>query len=118
MTFWDVWLLSKEERRSDANAAMEGMKERGRLLEKIEAIAALAENASPIKTGMSKKDLGTQIRENKQDEKRHERRQGAFRPAREQSGKPADVVPLRGEKPEDYAYPDLGDLIFGEGDND
>ena len=30
----------------------------------------------------------------------------------------ADVAPLRGEKPDDYAYPDLGDLIFGEGDND
>ena len=94
------------------------MKERGRLLEKIESIAALAEDASPIRTGISKKDLGAQIRENKQDEKRHERRQGAFRSMREQSGKPADVVSLRGEKPDDYAYPDLSDLVFGEGDND
>lgn len=118
MTFWDVWLLSRAERRSDANAAMEGLKEKGKLLEKIESIASQAEKASPAKKGLTKKDLGTQIRENKQQEKLHERSQAAFKPAKVQQDKPADVVPLKGGKPDDYAYPDMSDLIFGEGDDD
>ncbi|MCG7878509.1 MAG: Mu transposase C-terminal domain-containing protein [Candidatus Thiodiazotropha endolucinida] len=118
MTFWDVWVLTKAERRSDANASMEAMVERGKLLEQIESIAAQAEEASPVKTGITKKDLGTQIRENKQQEKRHERRQTAFRPEKEQQDKPAEVVSLNGEKQDDYAFPDLSDVIFGEGDDD
>lgn len=119
MTFWDVWLLSRAERRSDANATMEGLKEKGKLLEKIESIAAQAEAASPVRTGLTKKDLGTQIRENKQQEKGIERSRMAFRPEKVQQDKPAEVVQLRvGEQQDDYAYPDLSNLIFGEDDDD
>lgn len=118
MSFWDVWLLSRAERRSDTNAAMGGMLERGKLLEQIESIVASAEDASPIKAGMTKKDLGTQIRQNKQMEKRYERQRTAFKPVIVQHEKPAEVIPLRGEKQEDYAFPDLSDLIFREEDDD
>ncbi len=52
MSFWDVWILSRAERRSDANAAMNAMVERGKLLEQIESIVASAEEASPVKAGM------------------------------------------------------------------
>ncbi|WP_371855947.1 Mu transposase C-terminal domain-containing protein [Pseudomonas sp. HMSC072F09] len=118
MTFWDVWILSREERRSDVNAASKALAERGKLLEQIESIVAQAENASPLKTGISKKDLGTQIRENKQQEKRQERLKTAFKPEKAQRAKPAEVIPLRGEKQEDYAFPDLSDLIFKEEEDD
>lgn len=118
MNFWDVWLLSRAERRSDANAAAEGLVERGKLLEKIESIITKAEDASPVKSGMTKKDLGTQIRQNKLQEKRHERQKTAFKPEKVQHKKPADVIPLQGEKQEDYAFPDLSDLIFGDEDDD
>ncbi|WP_234935203.1 Mu transposase C-terminal domain-containing protein [Pseudomonas savastanoi] len=118
MTFWDVWLLSREERRSDTNAAAQALVERGNLLKQIESIIALAEDASPVKTGMTKKDLGTQIRENKQQEKRQERQKTAFKPEKIQQEKPAEVIPLRGEKQEDYAFPDLSDLIFKEEEDD
>ena len=43
MTFWDVWLLSGKERRSNTNAAAEALLERGKLLEQIESIVAQAE---------------------------------------------------------------------------
>ncbi len=92
--------------------------ERGKLLERIESIVAQAEDASPVKTGMTKKDLGTQIRENKQQEKRQERQKTAFKPAKVQQEIPAEVIPLRGEKQEDYAFPDLSDLIFKEEGDD
>ena len=117
MNFWDVWMLIKSERRSDTNAAMESLVERGKLLENIESIMAKAEEASPA-SGMTKKDLGTQIRENKQEEKRHERQKTAVRPAREHRDKPAKVIPLRGEKPENYAYPDLTTMIFRDEDDE
>ncbi|MOA03819.1 hypothetical protein D3C78_1233450 [compost metagenome] len=67
---------------------------------------------------MTKKDLGAQIRENKQQEKRQERQKTAFKPAKVQREIPAEVIPLRGEKQEDYAFPDLSDLIFKEEDDD
>lgn len=118
MTFWDVWMLSKEERRSDTNAAAEALVERGNLLKQIESIVAQAEDASPVKTGMTTKDLGTQIRENKQQEKRQERQKTAFKLEKSQQKKPAEVIPLRGEKQEDYAFPDLSDLIFKEEEDD
>lgn len=118
MSFWDVWLLSRAERRSDANATMLSMVEKGKLLEQIESIVAQAEEASPVKTGITKKDLGTQIRENKQQEKRQERQKTAFRPEKVQQEKPAEVIPLQGEKQENYAFPDLSDLIFKEGEDD
>ena len=118
MTFWDVWMLSKEERRSDTNAAAEALVARGNRLKQIESIVAQAEDASPVKTGMTTKDLGTQIRENKQQEKRQERLKTAFKPEKAQRAKPAEVIPLRGEKQEDYAFPDLSDLIFKEEEDD
>ncbi len=118
MSFWDVWLLSRAERRSDANATMVSMVEKGKLLEQIESIVAQAEEASPVKTGITKRDLGTQIRENKQQEKRRERQKTAFRPEKVQQEEPAEVIPLQGEKQENYAFPDLSDLIFKEGKDD
>ena len=118
MTFWDVWVLSREERRSDAIAAAEALVERGKLLAKIETIVAQAEDASPVKTGMTKKDLGTQIRENKQLEKRQERQKTAFKPEIVQQDMPAEVIHLRGEKQEDYAFPNLSNLIFKEEGDD
>nr|WP_288500610.1 Mu transposase C-terminal domain-containing protein [uncultured Pseudomonas sp.] len=118
MTFWDVWLLSREERRSDTNAAAKALVERGKLLGQIEAITAQAEDSSPAKAGMTKKDLGTQIRENKQQEKRQERQKTAFKPKKVQPEKLAEVIPLWGEKQEDYAFPDLSDLIFKEEEDD
>ncbi len=118
MSFWDVWILSRAERRSDANAAMNAMVERGKLLEQIESIVASAEEASPVKAGMKKKDLGIQIRQNKQLEKSHERQKTAFKPTKVQNEKLAEVIPLRGEKQEDYSFPDLSNLIFREEDDD
>ncbi|AFP32794.1 Mu transposase C-terminal domain-containing protein [Marinobacter sp. BSs20148] len=118
MTFWDVWLLSKQERSSDANAAAESLVARGRSLERIESIIARAEEASPAKTGITKKDLGVQIRANKQQEKRYEREHTAVRPEKEQRERLAEVVTLREDIQDDYAFPDLSDLIFKEDDDD
>lgn len=118
MTSSDVWLLSKEERRSNASAAAEAWRERGKLLGHIETIVAQARDASTVKTGITKKDLGTQIRENKQQEKCQERQKTAFKPEKVQQEKPAEVIPLRGEELENYAFPDLSDLIFKEEEDD
>lgn len=118
MTFWDLWQLSKTERQADANAAMAAAKEKGKLLEQIETISAEAESKRATRSGLVKKDLGMQIRENKQAEKELERRKTAFKPVKTQQGQSADVVSLHGEKPESYAFPDFSDLIFGvDGDD-
>ena len=114
MTFWDVWLLSQAERRSDANAAMEAMKEKGKLLETIESIADEAEQSSPVRSGIARQNLGAQVRKNKQEEKQVERHTTAFRPAKPERQAPAEVVRIHGESEDDYAYPDMTDLLFGE----
>ena len=118
MNFWDVGLLARAERRSDADAAILDYVERGKTLEKIENIVAVAERSSPLKSGLVKKDLGAQILQNKQDEKREERSTEAYRPNKNTNDKPAEVISLHRDKQEDYSFPDLSDLIFGEDGNE
>lgn len=114
MTFWEVWQLTRAEKKADANALMVATQEKGKLLEQLEAIVAEADASRPDRSGLTKKDLGTRIRENKQGEKHHERGRTAVKPIKKHQDKTADIVPLKGEKPDDYAFPDMGDLIFGD----
>lgn len=117
MTFWDVDLILKAERRADTNATARAQVEKGELLKKIEAITTAAENNSPTKAGIRKKDLGSQVRENKQAAKQQERRKTAFKVNRPKQDQPAEVVPLHGNKPQDYGYPDKLDILFGDDDD-
>ena len=118
MTFWDVWLLTKLERKSDANAAMNAIVAKGTLLQQINDIAANAQSLKPTNSGLVKKDLGLQIRSNKQAEKNIERQKTAFRPKEQLNDNPADVVHIHGNSEQDYSYPDMTDLLFGDEENE
>ena len=118
MTFWDVWLLIKLERKSDANATMNAIVAKGTLLQQINDIAANAQSLKPTNSGLVKKDLGLQIRSNKQAEKNIERQKTAFRPEEQLNDNPADVVHIHGNSEQDYSYPDMTDLLFGDEENE
>ena len=117
MTFWDVWSITREERKADADAKLGSAFTKGKLLEKIESIAAKAESKRPSRQGLGKKDLGMQIRENKLAEKGEERKETAFRPGSTKGeDTPGEVIPFNGESEDDYAFPDLSNLLFEDDD--
>lgn len=118
LSFWDVWLLSKEERKTNAKAKMHTDLAKGRLLQQIENIVADATQKRNEVVMPGRKKLGQQIRQNKQQEKVAERKATAFRPETADSANVADVVPIRGQAPENYRFPDMTDLIFGGDDSD
>lgn len=118
MSFWDVFATTKPEKKVDAKAALEAPIEKGELLKKIDAISKRAEKQKPTAGPLSRKDLGMQIRENKQTEKQHERAANAFKPERKKHGGPGEVIPLRKEPEVDYSYPDLSHLLFEDDDDD
>ncbi|MGJ8526008.1 Transposon Tn7 transposition protein TnsB [Halomonadaceae bacterium LMG 33818] len=118
MTFWDVALLSKKERQSDGDASMSSHKQKGKLIQQLQEINDQAKQDGVLKNGISKKDLGVQVRENKQREKRDERQRTAFRPNKSTPmSKPADVVPIKGGDEKDYSFPDYSELTFGDEDD-
>jgi putative transposase len=114
LSFWDVWLITKEERKTDAKVRMSTAVAKGKLIQQIESIVAEAgEKKTEIKRPGVKK-LGQHIRQNKQLEKSVERQVTAFRPERTEASTPAQVVPIRSNANEDCRFPDMTDLIFGE----
>ncbi|MFC4653790.1 hypothetical protein ACFO3I_02000 [Rheinheimera marina] len=114
LSFWDVWLITKEERKTDAKVRMSTAVAKGKLIQQIENIVAEAdEKKTEIKRPGVKK-LGQHIRQNKQLEKSVERQVKAFRPERTETSTPAQVVPIRINANEDCRFPDMTDLIFGE----
>ena len=116
-TFWDVWQKTKIERKTDGNAALEAIKEKGKLLTQIEGIAKQAKRSSPIEKGLKKKDLGLQIKVNKQLEKDIERKKHAIKPSMIGVAN-AEIIKLNPQPTEDdYSFPSMTNLIFGEGDN-
>ncbi|PAX99846.1 transposase [Pseudoalteromonas sp. HM-SA03] len=117
MTFWDVWAITREERKADADAKLGSAFTKGELLEKVESISAKAELAKPDKQGLSQKDLGMQIRNNKQAEKAQERQRTAFKLGSTKVDKSqGKVIPFNGESEEDYAFPDMSNLLFEDDD--
>lgn len=116
-TFWDVWRILKAERRADANAGMEAAVTKGALIKNLSAISDEAERQRPTRKGLNKKDLGKQVRENKEFEKAEERARSVYKPKARKRKAAGEVVPITGSKPDDFAYPDYSDLLFGDDDD-
>lgn len=118
MSFWDVWQITKEERKTTAMAEKTRDTTRSNLDETIEAIARNARRNKPNCDGLTKAERLGSIRDNRQQEKQQERRDSQFIPKTPQKKTPATVIPLRRPQEEDYSFPDMLDELFGEDEND
>jgi len=118
MSFWDMWLISREERKTDAITKQKAILTRGALIEKIEEIDKLAKSKKPALKGISNASRTKDIRKNKQDEKAFERQKLGFRPIKPIQQEPAKVVSLKHNDSDDFSYPDMTDILFQDDDND
>lgn len=118
LSFWDMWLISKEERKADAKAKPVSNLSRGKLIAEIENIEKKAKSLKPELKGLSNAQRTKNIRQNKLDEKNTERSKQAFRPEKKEPSSPASVVTLEGGEMEDYSYPDMTDILFEDDNNE
>ncbi|WP_268407833.1 Mu transposase C-terminal domain-containing protein [Alteromonas sp. a30] len=118
MTFWDLWRIVREENKAMANQKVDSALAKGSLIEKLAEIEAEAKNKKPDFSSASKTQRVKDIRENKQLEKAAERAKTAIRPSTPQQEKPAKVVSINKETPQDYNFPDMTDILFKEDDDE
>jgi len=117
MTFWDMWRLTKEENKTQADAIIPAAIAKGKMIKSLEETSAVAAKKKPKLPGVSKAEQVRGIKDNKQQEKAQERASTAFRPPSNKQETPAKVIPIKGGDTEDYSYPDMTDILF-EDDND
>lgn len=118
LSFWELWQKQRAQRKSQAKARVIADSTQADLEEKIAQIGKDAESLKP-KTGISKMARIGEIRDNRHIEKQRERARTAINVPRQTQAKPAEVIPLKTEKPQpDYKFPDMLDTLFGEDQDD
>lgn len=114
-SFWDVWQLRDEQKKTTGKARIAaGSKKREHEEFVIEKIAQ-AEKKAPDTSWFTEAERIRAINDNKRAEKAKERADKARRPEPDDTSKPADVVHLSEQDP-DLDYPDYIDELFGEDD--
>ncbi|WP_027858487.1 Mu transposase C-terminal domain-containing protein [Marinobacterium jannaschii] len=114
-SFWDVWLIRDEQKKTSARAKIQSKAKKRQHEEFVIDKIAQAEKSAPDTSSLSNAQRIRAINENKQKEKTRERKEMAHRPAIEHSEKPGEVVRIDRSEP-DLDYPDYIDELFGEDD--
>ncbi|WP_338592906.1 transposase (plasmid) [Shewanella khirikhana] len=114
-SFWDVWQVREEQKKSSGLARItSGTKKREHEEFVIDKIAQ-AEKKTLADYGLTAAERIRAINDNKRVEKAKERAEKARRPEPDETRLPADVVHLSKQDP-DLDYPDYIDELFGEDD--
>lgn len=113
-SFWDVWYIQEEKKKTAAEAKVVAKQSRRQHEEFVLKKLAEAQASSPADSGTPKSEKVRAIRENRANEKLLERQSKAVRPEPQQQ-KPADVIPLKESAP-NLDYPDYVDELFGDDD--
>ena len=110
-SFWDVWQIRDEQKKTMAKAkVLSGSKKRQHeefIINKI----AHAEKAAPDTSGISNAQRIRDINENKRKEKERERSEKAYRPDTDKSQPSGKVIHISESEP-DLDYPDYIDELF------
>lgn len=112
-SFWELWGKQKQQRKSAAEAKVSERESKRNLENVIQKTINEAERLRPDHFGESKTETLAGINENRRDARAQERQQ------RHEANKPAepkpkaDVTYLK-DKPEDGAFPDFLDDLFGD----
>ncbi len=114
-SFWDVWLVSDEQKKAKAKSRNMSQPKRRELDEFIESKLRSAKKMQHGETDLSNRERIAGIRTNRKKAKEAERQKTAYspkKPKREQSGV---VIPLASQQ-EDLSYPGFVDELFDEDD--
>ncbi len=112
MSFWDVWQLNHQERKTQANSAIASDVSQSQLDSTIQDITKGARSKKPSSAGMTKAERTRNIRQNHADEKELERDRTALTVKNRKSKQTAEVVPIRDGQENEHSYPDMIDTLF------
>ncbi|MCA0952144.1 Mu transposase C-terminal domain-containing protein [Shewanella chilikensis] len=114
-SFWDVWQLRDEQKRTTGQARMQSKAKKRQHEQFVIDKIAHAVKSAPDTSGISNAERIRAINENKREEKARERNEKAHRPETNDKIKPGKVIHLSNPEP-DLDYPDYIDELFGEDD--
>ena len=114
-SFWDVWLLRNEQKKTIGQTRVQSKTKKRQHEQFVIDKIAQAEKTAPDTSGLSNAGRIRAINENRREEKARERHEKAHRPATSDNKKSGEVIHL--VNPElDLNYPDYIDELFGDDD--
>jgi hypothetical protein len=113
MSMWELWDKQRQQRKTTATAKLQERDSKRKLENAIQETIAKAEQLRPSYFGDLKKETLSGIESNRREAKAAERqqRQSEIKP---KESKPSATVTYLHEKPEDVAFPDFLDDLFGD----
>ncbi|GAA4895867.1 hypothetical protein GCM10023333_31350 [Ferrimonas pelagia] len=114
-SFWDVWQLREEQKKTNAKAQLGATSQRRQHEEFVLTKIAEAERAAPDTSVISDTKKISAINENKRREKAFERQKKGDQVRPNTKGPSAKIIPLSESEP-NLDYPDHIDELFGDDD--
>lgn len=113
MSMWELWDKQRQQRKTTATAKLQERDSKRKLENVIQETIAKAEQLRPSYFGELKKETLSGIEGNRREAKSAERqqRQSDIKP---KESKPSATVTYLHERPEDVAFPDFLDDLFGD----
>jgi len=112
-SFWDIWKISAEQKKTLAKSKLISDKKHRELDNKIEEKIKKAKSEILNKPEIPNSQRIAEIKKYRQVAKEQERRKTAFHPNKTKNNKLADVISIN-DQDEDYSFPDFVDELFGE----
>lgn len=106
LTYWQVWQIQREQKKTEANARTFEAQERRDLDVFIQGKIKQVEKEARSKPRESDTERVRAIRTNKREAREQEKLQRAYRPSTVKQEKPAQVIRIK-EEQDDYRYPSL-----------
>lgn len=112
-SFWDVWQVRDEQKRTTAQASVQSKAKKREHEEFVSEKIAQANKVSPDTSGISNAERIRAINENKNEERARERTKKAHRPNTHENHESGNVNHITDSEP-DLDYPAYIDELFGE----
>ncbi len=106
-SFYDVWQLKEEQKKTLAKSKLNSEKKRRELENYINGVIKDAKSGTVTRKGESKKSRIGSIRENRANSLKNERENASYVKAKKRKGDPAPVIPISKDDDASYQYPNF-----------
>lgn len=113
-SFWDVWQVQAEQKKSVAESRLLSDEKRRQHEQFVASKIESAKSATPNTNDMTNVERISAIRSNKRKERDEERRETVHRSEPETNNIPGKVISIAEQQHEDYGFPDHVDELFDD----
>lgn len=106
-SFYDVWQLKEEQKKTLAKSKLNSEKKRRELENYIDGVIKDAKSGTDTRKGESKKSRIGSIRENRTNSLKNERENASYVKPKKRKGDPAPVIPISKDDDASYQYPNF-----------